>query len=342
LNNGTNISPDATYPHEWKETLTVQSSSSDNSPEQVLLDIKFHENFVYSSNWIIGRMMKPFLINHHLQSIQHHCDKIMTIVRTHDINIALMACFNPTEFMVSNPLRDFQTDDLYDDKAAASKHMAFGSMALLAQFGIAYFDLDKLKKFKRAKRQYQKGKNKDKDTEPEMIETQCGYNNVLTKLALNQVIPTTETLHKFFHDSFLAMEDKTFTFLQSVLKDLWCLQPFTRPYDYKETQGESELELSLQDKRHDKDKEEEDTTPLGKGIYQVDLLKHVSGQKVTKKVPVNGSSTPKSPYPSLSTPLPSDTRSSNSNKSKKSKYTQERTPSNSGNKRGTYMVFEIT
>ena len=299
--NGTNISPDATYPHEWKETLTLQSSSAEGSPAQLLLDIKFHENFVYSSKWIGCGMATPFVINHHLRCISHNCDKIMTIVRSHDINLALMACFNPTEFMVSNPLRDFQTDELYEDKAQASKHMAFGSMALLAQFGIAYFDLDRLKKFKRAKRQYQKGKNKDKDTGPEIMETQAGYNTVLTKLAFNQIIPTTETLHKFFHDSFLAMEDKTFTFLQSVLKDLWCLQPFTRPYDYKETQGESELELSLEDKRHDNDKEEEDTTPLGKGTYQVDLLKHVSGQKSTKKVPLYGSSTPKSPHPSLST-----------------------------------------
>ena len=204
--NNTNISPDATYPHEWKETLTLQSSSPEGSSEQVLLDIKFHENFVYSSLWMGSHMTKPFVINHHLRSISHACDKIMTIVRSHDINLALMACFNPTEFMVSNPLRDFQTDELYEDKAEASKHMAFGSMALLAQFGIAYFDLDKLKKFKRAKRQNQKGKNKDKDTETEIIETHAGYNTVLTRLALNQVIPTTETLHKFFHDSFLAME----------------------------------------------------------------------------------------------------------------------------------------
>ena len=174
------------------------------------------------------------------------------------------------------------------------------------------------------------------------METQAGYNTVLTKLALNQVIPTSETLHKFFHDSFLAMEDKTFTFLQSVLKDLWCLQPFTRPYDYKETQGESELEISLEDKRHDKDKDEEDKTPLGKGIYQLDLLKHVSGQKSTRKVPLNASSTPKSTHSSSSTPLPSDTRSSTLKKSKPSKDTLERTPLHSGKKRGIYMVFENT
>jgi len=171
----------------------------------------------------------------------------MTTVRTSNLNVAMVGVLNHSEFIATDPLRDPFTGKFHANAKSAADYMGFHSLAHVIQAGICHFDLGasrgiSLHKYNNGK----KGVSNDVDDENSGSEdagdeigfSSTGTNSTLMAtiagLVKNHEIPTVESLHNFLRKDFLSLKDGDFQFFQSVLQDLWILQPWTRPLNFKE------------------------------------------------------------------------------------------------------------
>ena len=166
----------------------------------------------------------------------------------------------------------------------------------------------------------------DKEDEVIVQEYESGYSAVLSKLEQELSIPTVESLYRFFQTSFLETDDHTFHFFQSVLKDVWCLQPFTRPFDVPK----DEPSLSQSEPTTNITPTATEPTSSVKGIFQ---------KTRTPGDDPMGANTPVNALSSLATPSAKEVRhlssssSSSSNSSSSSSTSSAKVMSSEADKR---------
>lgn len=206
---------------------------------------------------------------------------IMHTVRTSPINTALLSTLNHAEFVASNPIRDLITGIMHKTARQVAANAGLVAMAHVAQAGMGFFDLHKL-------RNISNGKPKeiiinDSDVEVEVEGHMDTIQRGVNVLVCNKELPSISDLVQFLKKSFIDMTPHDFACLQSMLPDLYIFQEFTRPLDTKEevqiqrlTAGE--VKKKVVDLTKTSDDSDDD------GISTLDFKK-VS----TKKLPVNSS-----------------------------------------------------
>lgn len=158
---------------------------------------------------------------------------ITTAIRTSPINIALVGTLSHNEFAISDVLRDPFTEQLFTSGKQMSEYVGSQHMALVAQAGIAYFDLRKIRRLKsliptRTKREKDDDGNASEEVEDDKLTTQ------ILNLVNGFELPKVEVLQKMLKNAFARLETKQFLLLQSIMPCLWTLQKWTRPLDYHE------------------------------------------------------------------------------------------------------------
>jgi len=161
-------------------------------------------------------------------------DLVMHIVKTSELNVACSSVLNHSGFITSNPLFDKLTGKLHTNAKAMSENVGSLHMALLAQAGIAYFDLGK---YTRHYKCHPSGNKKETDEDT----TGSKLYAVLKHLQSTIDIPTVESLQPFIKEAFSSLDNNKFYLLQSFLHELYVLQPWTQPLSYKEDQEKSKL-----------------------------------------------------------------------------------------------------
>lgn len=173
--------------------------------------------------------------------IYNAADQVMHVVQTSELNVAFTSVLNHSGFITSNPLFDKVTGQLHRTAKAMSDNVGSLHMALLAQAGLAHFDMGKYTRHtKCVSTKNRKGKS-EKEAEED---TSAGskLNNVLKHLQSTIEIPSLESLQPFIKAAFSSLDDDNFHLLQSFLHELYVLQPWTQPLSYKEDQELSKLD----------------------------------------------------------------------------------------------------
>ena len=170
---------------------------------------------------------------------------IMTAIRTSSLNIAIVGVLSHNEFAVCDVLKDPYTKELYSSGKEMSEYVGSQHMALVAQAGIAYFDMGKIRRLRsiiaaRTKREKDDDGSASEEPEDDKLSTQ------LLNLVNGYELPKVEVLQKMLKNAFAQLDGKQFLLLQSILQCLWTLQEWTRPLDYHE---ERRLQLLGDSKR---------------------------------------------------------------------------------------------
>jgi hypothetical protein len=168
---------------------------------------------------------------------------IMTAIRTSSLNIAIVGTLSHNEFAVCDVLKDPYTKQLYSSGKEMAEYVGSQHMALIAQAGIAYFDMGKIRRLRsliatRTKREKDEDGSASEEPEDDKLSTQ------ILSLVTAYELPKLEVLQKMLKNAFAQLESKQFLLLQSILQCLWTLQEWTRPLDYHE-----ERRLNLLDNR---------------------------------------------------------------------------------------------
>jgi hypothetical protein len=175
--------------------------------------------------------------------IDNAADLVMHVVKTSELNVAFTSVLNHSGFITCNPLFDKVTGKLYTTAKAMSDNVGSLHMALLAQAGLAHFDMGK---YTRHSKCVSSTKNKKEKGEKQAAEedTSVGskLSNVLKHLQSTIEIPCLESLQPFIKAAFSSLDDNNFHLLQSFLHELYVLQPWTQPLSYKEDQELSKLD----------------------------------------------------------------------------------------------------
>lgn len=174
----------------------------------------------------------------------------MYIVRTSPINTAFLSTLNHAEFITSNPVRDFISGAMHSSARHMAANAGLVAMSNLAQVGMAFFDMQKLRKLKNSttrpakeiiKKQTKGGEEEkdsddDSNTEDELEEEEerDTVQRGVSVLVSNKEIPTINDLMSFLKRSFTDLTAEEYACLQSVIPDLYIFQEFTRPLDFKE------------------------------------------------------------------------------------------------------------
>jgi hypothetical protein len=116
------------------------------------------------------------------------------------------------------------------------KGLLITTVALLAQAGIAYFDIKQCQRYVK----FGCSNEQKKTTKGGKAEKKTDDNDTLFKrlkhLEKNIEIPTSTALRDLIWEDFAIMTTSEFLLLQSVLQDLLILQPWTHPLHYQEEQ----------------------------------------------------------------------------------------------------------
>lgn len=191
-------------------------------------------------------MSKDFL-EHMKYKLDQCLTNIVHIVRSSPLNTALVSILNHAEFVSSDPLRDFITGKYHASAKATAENIGCVRMAYMVQAGLFYFDSNhvstKLKPLptKFAKSASKKGNilhDEDSDTPVDKSEEEGLVMNSMHKsikiMEDNRDLPKVDDLSVFLKKAFSEIELQDFKLFQSILPDLYILQPFTRQLDYKE------------------------------------------------------------------------------------------------------------
>jgi hypothetical protein len=170
---------------------------------------------------------------------------IMTAIRTSSLNIAIIGILSHNEFAVCDVLKDPYTKQLYSSGKEMSEYVGSQHMALVAQAGIAYFDMGKIRRLRsliatRTKREKDDDGSASEEPEDDKLSTR------ILNLVNGYELPKVEVLQKMLKNAFAQLEKTQFLLLQSILPCLWMLQEWTRPLDYHE---ERRLQLLGDSKR---------------------------------------------------------------------------------------------
>lgn len=170
---------------------------------------------------------------------------ILNIVRTSPLNVCFASVFNHCGYIVSCPIRCTITGQLHKTPKAMAANVCPANMALIFQSGFAYFDSDTFIKLKnsagskgsRVETRESEDEVDVEDEDEEVMGVELGKDNLqeVIKARVNAFeIPTMDMLVPFFQKVFTELSPEDFTYLQSVLMDLYCFQLWTKPLDYKE------------------------------------------------------------------------------------------------------------
>lgn len=161
----------------------------------------------------------------------------MNAVRTSDINTAMVACLNHSGYQSINPLRDPITNEFHQSFKATSNHVGIHAMAYIAQAGFAFFEQNLLRKYTsfgaRNKKDKDIANDEDRDDDDTIADTTSLISALLT-LEKNAVLPTIADLMPFLKQAFSGMPKEDLALFQSILMDIWVLQPWTRRLDNNE------------------------------------------------------------------------------------------------------------
>ena len=210
--------------HEHFQGKTEQPSISE---KMVLVDCCFEECLqLFDTKDEKTATIIRYKINEALTSI-------MTSIRTSSLNIAIVGILSHNEFAVCDVLRDPYSKQLYSSAKEMSEYIGSQHMALVAQAGIAYFDMGKIRRFKsvnetKTKREKDDDGSVSEEPEDDKLSTQ------IINLVTGYELPKVEVLQKMLKTAFAQLERKQFLLLQSILPCLWTLQEWTRPLDYHE------------------------------------------------------------------------------------------------------------
>lgn len=174
---------------------------------------------------------------------------MMHTIRTSSINTAFLSILNHSEFLVTDPLRDQFTGKFHATAKAMAANSSLVTMSTIAQAGVAHFDLGYLQRLKTSttkvsRQKIKKQMSDDMDSDPhedqpsdnvdELEVEMDSVQKVIATLVRNQTLPKIEDFISFFKKAFSNLQHQDFLCLQSIIQDLWILQPWTRPLDYKE------------------------------------------------------------------------------------------------------------
>jgi len=175
-------------------------------------------------------------------------------IRRSPLNIAMVSTLSHGEFSISDPLKNELTKKRHATPKEAAENMATFSMACIVQAGYTHFDTTLLHlPTKMVTKKIRKGATSSKaeeasdDGEEEIMERyDDDLESLVTSLkdlANNNRIPQLDDLYAFLKKAFSSLNQNDHLFLQSILLDLYVLQQWTRPWDYRELQSLRTLHL---------------------------------------------------------------------------------------------------
>ena len=254
---------------------------------------------------------------------------IMNAVRTSDINTAMVACLNHNGFQTINPLRDPITHEFHQSFKATSSHVGIHAMAFIAQAGFAFFEQHLLRIYTsfgaRPKKDKDIAYDEDRDDDDTSADT-TSLTSALLTLEKNAVLPTIADLMPFLKKAFSGMPKEDLALFQSILMDIWVLQPWTRRLDYREERLITKMEQRPpagdfeEEENEDGEKNEDDEKTFASLIFET-----IETSQVQSAVNANGG-TPQSSEPSAVNATPSIPKSSKTSTSSSVSSIRSKTP----------------
>jgi len=177
---------------------------------------------------------------------QKSCDAIAFAVRSSWLNVAFGSVLNHNGFLTSDPLTDVYTHLHYDCPIRAADNYGTYYMSILVQAGVATFDLKKdldninvplTKRRRRSKKEMPITVDDcDNDTTKESKEDRNTLFEKLKYLEKLHDIPSITSLRAFLVKDFIESTTPDLYLFQSILQDLYLLQPWTQPLCFDENQ----------------------------------------------------------------------------------------------------------
>jgi len=240
-------------------------------------------------------------VERHKLRIKDAFTTIEMIVRTSPLNIAMVGTLSHGEYYISDPLRNEVTKRNHLTPQQAGECMGTFSMACIVQAGHAYYnttlvnDLPPLSKHAGRKSKKEKSsdtvqEDNDDDDDDNDISQPC--ENYIDSLIRNlpnfttqRRLPKLEDIQQFLKKAFTSLDQSDHYFLQSILPDLYVLQPWTRPLDNDE-------EKTLRSLNHQQQKKTVDSTHTNEedelfGGFGLDSLKFNGLNSVKGKQAIN-------------------------------------------------------
>ena len=167
-------------------------------------------------------------------------------MRSSWLNVAFGSVLNHNGFLTSDPLTDVYTHLHYDCPIRAADNYGTYYMSILVQAGVATFDLKKdldninvplTKRRRRSKKEMPITVDDcDNDTTKEGKEDRNTLFEKLKYLEKLYDIPSITSLRAFLVKDFIESTTPHFYLFQSILQDLYLLQPWTQPLCFDENQ----------------------------------------------------------------------------------------------------------
>ena len=231
---------------------------------------------------------------------------IMNEVRTSSLNVAMVSTLSHNEYVVTNPIKNIFSDKRHKNGKEVGAHAGTLALAHIAQAGIAYFDLHKLsitqspiiggklnayiKKEKNTKTSKEENDDDEADDEDDDQEPATSYSSdkdkihtTISVMVSNKEIPKVEELHKFLKAAFNKISDEQFPLFQSILQDIYVLQDWTRPLDWKEEHEIMSIQNSLKAPEITDLTYQEDEEDDGISIMKFKPLKSTTDESQPKK-----------------------------------------------------------
>lgn len=243
--------------------------------------------------------VSPDFIERHKLRIKDAFATIELMVRTSPLNIAMVGTLSHGEYFISDPLRNELTLKHHSTPEQAVQCMGTFAMACIVQAGHAYYnttlvnDLPPLSKHagRKAKKEKpsataQEGSDDD-DQEPSQL-CENDIDSLISNLpnfATQGRLPQIEDINAFLKKAFTSLDINDHYFLQSILPDIYVLQPWTRPMDNEEDKTLRSLLNQRQQKTVDLTTGNEEDDLFG-GL-NIDALKFDGLKSVKGKHPVN-------------------------------------------------------
>ena len=277
-----------------------------------------------------NKVIKPKVLrDEYIPKLRYTLDSvisnIMQAVATSDLNIAMVSNLSHAEFLVLNPIQCPITQRPHAKSAKMMESFGTWAMAHIVFAGMATFDYDLLRTVKtasKARGTILKGEKEpsedDKDgsnSDDDSIDVGT-FASKLNTLENELSLPSIDDIHSLLRSAFLRIDNKDLGLLQSILRDLLVLQPWTRSLDAKEEKTLSRMEAianrsktNVVDLTADtKENSDDDLSSFQKVNFSA-ITTTAAG---TKKQAVQQSTTPASQVPASKI-----TKSSNGSSSKK-------------------------
>ena len=169
---------------------------------------------------------------------------IMSAVATSDLNIAMVSCLNHAEFLVLDPIKCPITGKPHSKSSKMLDNYGIWAMAHIAYAGMATFDYDLLRRVKMTSKVrgtvIKKEREESADDEVECINSDfesCEVGSLASKITIlehDQSLPSIDDIYSLLKQAISNIDNTNLELLQSILKDVLVLQPWTRNLDGSE------------------------------------------------------------------------------------------------------------